>query len=166
MRMLSRFTIAFALLSAAVWTSMAWAQNPLAGAAVSDRQLDSVRGGFDAGGGLLASFGIERATYINGQLVAHSQVSIPDVAHITAGQAQALALATSTVNVIQNGPGNVVEPRSFAPGSAATFIQNSLDNQNIQNLTTINATVNTLGAFRAAHLQESLQASAIQGLGH
>ena len=166
MHTLSRFTVTSALLAAAVWTSMAWAQNPVAAGAISDRQLDTVRGGFDTGGGLLASFGIERATYVNGQLVAYSQVSIPDVAHITPGQAQALALASLTVNVIQNGPDNLIEPHSFAPGSAATFIQNSLDNQNIQNLTTINATVNTLGAFRANHLQESLQASAIQGLGH
>lgn len=162
----SRFIVASALLAALVWTSIAWAQNPTAAGALSDRELDSVRGGFDAGGGLLASFGIERATYVNGQLVAYSQVSVPDVAHITAGQAQALAQAALTVNVIQNGAGNVIEPRAFAPGSAATFIQNSLDNQNIQNLTTINATVNTLGALRANHLQESLQASAIQGLGH
>lgn len=163
MRTLSCF---IALLAAALWTSASAAQDFAGAGAVSDPQLDAIRGGFDAGGGLLASFGIERVTYINGQLMAHSQVNIPDLAHITAQQAQALALATSTVSVIQNGPGNVVDPGSFPTGSAATFIQNSLDNQNIQNLTTITATVNTLAAFRTIGLQETLQASALQGLGH
>lgn len=141
------------------------AQDLASARAASDRTLDAIRGGVDTGGGLLASFGIERATYINGELVAHSQVTIPDIAHVTTQQARALAQATAAVS-IQNGPGNVVDPGSFAPGSAVTFIQNSLDNQNIQNLTTIDATVNTRAAFHAINLQESLQASTLQGLGH
>jgi hypothetical protein len=132
---------------------------------VSDRQLDSIRGGFDIGGGLLGSFGIDRATYINGQLVAHSQVTIPDIAHITTQQAAALAVAMQT-NVIRNGPGNVADLASFSSAPGSTVIQNSLDGQNIQNRTTINATVNTLPLFNALNLQETLQAGAMPSLGH
>ena len=67
---------------------------------------------------------------------------------------QAVANATGTVvtngllTVIQNGAGNTanVGAVSNMPG---TVIQNSLNNQNIQSLMTLNASVNTLAAFRA-----------------
>lgn len=67
---------------------------------------------------------------------------------------QAVANATGTVvtnglmAVIQNGAGNIanVGALSNMPG---TVIQNSLNNQNIQSLMTLNASVNTLAAFRA-----------------
>lgn len=66
---------------------------------------------------------------------------------------QAIATATGAVttnglmNVIQNGPGNTANVGAMAnmPG---TVIQNTLNNQSIQNLMTINASVNTLAAFR------------------
>lgn len=157
--------IALMWLAAASCAGTAAAQNLDRGNAVSDRQLDAIRGGFDIGGGLLGSFGIDRATYINGQLVAHSQVFIPDIAHITSQQAAALTVAMQT-NVIRNGSGNVADPASFSSVPGSTVIQNSLNDQNIQNRTTINATVNTLPLFNALNLQETLQAGAMPSLGH
>ncbi len=67
---------------------------------------------------------------------------------------QAVANATGTVvtngllTVVQNGAGNSanVGALSNMPG---TVIQNNLNNQNIQSLMTLNASVNTLAAFRA-----------------
>lgn len=135
------------------------------GPAASAARLDAVRGGVDLGGGLLGSFGISRATYVNGQLVAHSQVNIPDLAHITAPQASALAGVLQTV-VVRNGPGNLVDPAAFGDRSAATVIQNALNDQNIQNVTTIHASVNTLPDFNMLRLQEGLQAGLVQSLGH
>lgn len=134
--------------------------------AAGDHQLDTVRGGFDIGRGLLVSFGIDRAVYINGNLVSSTSVHIPDVGRMTPDQAAALAVAAGTANVIQNGAGNSVDPTTFDHATAATVIQNSLDNQDIRSLTTINAAVNSQAAFRSLGLQESLQAGLVGSLGH
>lgn len=133
--------------------------------AVGDRRLDAARGGFDSGNGLLVSFGIARQIYVNGNLVSSSNVQIPDVGHITSSQADALALATGTVNVIQIGPGNSFDPSAFRQATGATVIQNTLDNQNIQSLTTLDASVNNLNLFRGLNLQDSLQTGLINSRG-
>ena len=161
-RSISSIVMCLAMVSAA---GAAHAQNVGYGPALSAAQLDAIRGGVDMGGGLLGSFGISRATYINGQLVAHSEVTIPDIAHVTVPQATQLAAVLQTV-VVRNGPGNFVDPASFAGSSAATVIQNTLNDQNIQNLTTIRASVNTLPDFNMLQLQEGLQAGLVQSIGH
>jgi hypothetical protein len=132
---------------------------------VPNERLDTVRGGFDLGNGLEASLGIERAVYIDGNLVTYTSVNIPDLAHVTTQQAMALATALSTVDV-QNGPNNTFDPSSLGNTTATTVIQNTLSNQTIRNLTTLNVSVNTLNAFRDAGLQEALQAAQVQALGH
>jgi hypothetical protein len=131
---------------------------------VGDAQLDAMRGGFDSGNGLLASFGIDRLVYVNGDLAARTSVSIPDVGHMTAAQAHALA-AVDGVLTVQGGQGNTA---TLAPSgaAAATVIQNSLDGQHIQSLTTIDASVNRLDQFRSARLGDTLQGALIQSLGH
>jgi hypothetical protein len=135
------------------------------GVPVANARLATVRGGFDLGGGLEASLGIERAVYIDGNLVTYTSVNIPDLAHVTTQQAMALASALSTVNV-QSGPGNTFDPSSLGKTTAATVIQNTLNNQVIRNITTLNVGVNTLGAFRDEGMQQALQAAQIQALGH
>jgi hypothetical protein len=135
------------------------------GLPVPNARLDTVRGGFDLGGGLQASFGIERAVYVDGELVSFNSVNIPDVAHITTQQAAALASALGTVNV-QIGPGNSFTPSAMTQTSGATVIQNTLNNQVIRNLTTLNVAVNTLNAFRDEGLQQALQNASVQALGH
>jgi len=66
---------------------------------------------------------------------------------------QAVATATGTVttnglsNVVQNGAGNTANVGAMA-NMPSTVIQNTLNNQSIQSLMTINASVNTLAAFR------------------
>jgi hypothetical protein len=136
------------------------------GRPISVARLAAIRGGFDLGNGLEASFGIERAVYVNGNLVTYSSVNIPDIAHITTEQAISLASALNTVNVVQNGPGNTFDPLSLGQTSAATVIQNTLNNQSIRNITTLNVSVNTLNTFRDQGLQQALQAVQTQALGH
>ena len=128
--------------------------------AVSEDKLDDMRGGFDvpALAGLHISFGIDRAVYVNGDLVASASVNIPDVARMTAAQAQQLASVVNTVNLVQNGPNNVAPPDVAAgAAAAATVIQNSLNNQTLQAVTTINAAVNSLPQFRQLNLSNVLQ---------
>ncbi|NOV27106.1 flagellin [Cupriavidus necator] len=200
---------------------------------VTHEKLDDMRGGFEMPG-LQVSFGIERAVYINGDLVVATSINIPDVSRITADQATRLAatlgpaivasthaavanalagnpvtadaaaamgangagaaasasasaragaggtaaaaanggaaasagaaaaglpttvVSTATgqvvtnglLNVIQNGPGNAASVGALA-GTPATVIQNTLNNQSIRSLMTIDASVNTLQAFRS-----------------
>ncbi|CAJ0814789.1 MULTISPECIES: hypothetical protein [Ralstonia] len=129
--------------------------------AVSEDQLDDMRGGFDIPStNLQISFGIDRAVYINGDLVASMTVNIPDVTRMTAAQAQQLANVVNTVNVVQNGPNNVAPPDIAAgAAAAATVIQNSLNNQTLQAITTINAAVNSLPQFRQLSLGNALQSA-------
>jgi hypothetical protein len=131
---------------------------------VGEDTLDQTRGGFDLGNGLVASFGIDRAVYVNGNLVTSTSFNVPDIAHMTAAQATAMQTALSTVQVTQVGPNNTFNPGVI--GSGATVIQNTLNNQNIQSITTINTSTNSLGAFREGALQQALQQSQLQSLGH
>jgi hypothetical protein len=132
---------------------------------VGNAQLDAMRGGFDRGNGVLASFGIDRVVYVNGNLAARTSVSIPDIGHMTADQARALATVGGVLTVIRNGQGSTAS--LAAPGAAsATVIQNSLDGQHVQSLTTIDASVNHLDQFRSARLGDTLQGALIQSLGH
>lgn len=140
--------------------------NALGWLAVSNGRLDVIRGGFDAGNGLVASFGIDRAIYVNGNLVTSISVYIPDLSRITASQAVVLAAATSTLNLVQNGTGNTFNPISLGNGIAATVIQNGLNNQAISSLTTLNVSVNTLNAFRIQNMLNALQTAQLQSLGH
>jgi hypothetical protein len=117
------------------------------GTPVSAERLAAVRGGFDLGNGLQVSFGIQRAVYVDGNLVTYINVSVPDIARITQQQATSLATALGTLNV-QVGQGNTFHPSSSptqpsalssvssqmasaAPATqanAATVVQNALNN--------------------------------------
>lgn len=167
------------ILGGIVWNGFAWAQGasvPVEGAAlepirawqpVSDRRLDGVRGGFNDGSGFVLSFGFDRLVYVGGDLVSSSSVTIPDVAHITRQQAEALVAATGAADVIQIGPGNTVDPAVLqqAAGLGATVIQNSLDSQNIQSVTRLDITLSGLGLLNGVDLQGSLQAAMSSRMG-
>ena len=73
-----------------------------------------------------------------------SVTSLPAMA-IAAGSV--VVTTNGLLNLVQNGPGNSAAAGALA-GSPATVIQNTLNNQSIQSLVTINAGVNTLQAFR------------------
>ncbi|RUL69531.1 hypothetical protein [Dyella choica] len=94
------------------------------GMPVSTQQLAAVRGGFDIGEGLEVSFGIQRAVYVDGNLVTYINVSVPDIAHITTQQALALATALGTIDV-QVGPGNTFDPTSASQVSATAAPQSA-----------------------------------------
>ncbi|KVA22728.1 hypothetical protein WI42_06015 [Burkholderia ubonensis] len=128
---------------------------PAGGAvALSDTRLDAMRGGFDLPGGLQVSFGISRVAFVNGNLVTTTNFDIPDVSRITAQQAQALAAANLGA-LIQVGPGNAAQPGAL-PGLTGAVIQNTLSNQHIQALTTIDTSVNTLSTFKNLNIMSTL----------
>ncbi|AOI72418.1 hypothetical protein [Burkholderia ubonensis] len=128
---------------------------PAGGAvALSDTRLDAMRGGFDLPGGLQVSFGISRVAFVNGNLVTTTNFDIPDVSRITAQQAQALAAANLGA-LIQVGPGNAAQSGAL-PGLTGAVIQNTLSNQHIQALTTIDTSVNTLSTFKNLNIMSTL----------
>lgn len=133
---------------------------------VSQDTLDDARGGYDLGNGLMASFGIDRAVYVNGNLVTSTSFNVPDIAHMTPAQATAMQSALNTVTVTQIGPNNTFDPSSIGQNAGATVIQNTLNGQHIQSITTINTSVNSLNVFRQANFQDALQQAQLQAIGH
>ncbi|MGH8785135.1 MAG: flagellin, partial [Cupriavidus necator] len=65
---------------------------------------------------------------------------------VNTGTAQ--VVTNGLLNVIQNGPGNAAAVGSLA-GTPTTVIQNTMNDQSIRSLMTIDASVNTLQAFRS-----------------
>lgn len=59
-------------------------------------------------------------------------------------------------------PAAMSQARALAMGSAGTIVQNTLDGQTIQSVTTLSTSVNSLGSFRALDWQAGLQAALIQ----
>ena len=129
---------------------------------IDEAVLSELRGGFDSGE-LRVSFAIERATYVNGELVTRISVDIPDLGAITHDQAVALGNALSSVVLIQNGRNNTFDVGSAVAG--ATIIQNTLNDQHIVTLTTLSAGVNTLATMQGINVNESLQQALGRGVG-
>jgi len=131
--------------------------------AVSDDTLDSNRGGFDLGQGLLVSFGITRAVFINGELAAQTTLNFGQLDKMTAGQAMELGRQLSALNLVQNGPGNTVEGPLGAVGG--TVIQNTLNNQRIANHTVINVETNGLSLMKQLNTAATLSEGIARAVG-
>jgi hypothetical protein len=131
--------------------------------AVSDQELDSQRGGFDLGSGLLVSFGITRAVFINGELATQTTLNFGQLDKITAGQAAELGRQLSTLNLVQNGPGNTVE----APisGMGGTVIQNTLNDQRIANHTVINVQTNGMSMLKELNTAATINEGIARAVG-
>ena len=150
--------------------------------AVGDQTLESLRGGFSLGDGLMVSFGISRAVYINGALITETPLNLGHVADITPAQATQISQKLATLSVVQNGPGNTLASGpsttttsnsgatgatvTAIPGSTTgTAIQNSLNNQQIRFQTIINASSNGLGMVRSMNLNSTLTEAIQRSIG-
>lgn len=122
---------------------------------VSDRVLDKLRGGFDVGGGLLVSFGITRTVYINGALMSETTLNLGGLSQLTPAQALQLNGQLNGMNLVQNGPGNSV-PGNLSNIGMGTIIQNTLNNQQINVQTMINASSNGAGLVRNINAQGTI----------
>lgn len=130
--------------------------------------LDEIRGGFELqGSGLKFSIGIERAVFINGNLVASTVLVPKDLQQATGGGSVASAQpvgATGALGIIQNGTGNNISTQQISPNLAGTVIQNTLNDQKIQSVTTINASVNSLQTLRTMSVHNTIQTGIIGSL--
>ena len=124
---------------------------------VSNQRLDNMRGGFDLGLGLLVSFGISRATYINQELVTSMTLQLGDISKLTALQAQRLSQQINLPpQVIQNGGGNLVESGAMNL-PLGTYLQNTLNNQVLRTQTVIDINTNGLGMMKNFNFQSMMQ---------
>ena len=131
--------------------------------AVSDQTLDSQRGGFDLGSGLLVSFGITRAVYINGELATQTTLNFGQLDKMTAGQAAELSRQLNSLNLVQNGPGNTVE--GPMTGVGGTVIQNTLNNQRIANQTVLNVQTNGMSMLKDLNTAATLNEGIARAIG-
>lgn len=125
--------------------------------AVDTHLLQEMRGGFTADSGLKVSFGIERIISINGELHTATRFGMEKAGTFSSSQAAPQGSAGSAVQLIQNGLQNSFAPGQLSQAAAATFIQNSLNDQTIQSVTVINATSNSLELLRSMNLHSALQ---------
>lgn len=125
-------------------------------APVPDAQLEATRGGLDSN--LVVSLGLERLVTINGELVSSHQFNVMDLSRITGSEAAMVRDALVPYQLVQNGAGNtVIDPVMATQAVSALLIQNSISDQLIRSQTTINASVNTLGALKGLSFESSLR---------
>lgn len=125
---------------------------------VDPARLEALRGGFVVPSGLVVAFGIERVVSVNGQVVASTQLRIPDLARITGDEAAALA-ALRDSQVVHVGAGTLV-----SGDTGGLVIQNAVDGQAISARTSLDVGVNTLPLFRDAQLAATITNAVVAGL--
>ncbi|MDR3383416.1 hypothetical protein [Cupriavidus basilensis] len=137
--------------AAATAVGNALASNPVT-AGTSGANGSSAAGGSSSSTGTSASASGSAGTAVT---------SLPATAIAAAGAA---VTTNGVLSLIQNGPGNSAAASMLA-GAPVTVIQNTLNNQSIQNLVTINAGVNTLQAFRAQVANATLNNALLSAAG-
>lgn len=135
------------------------AQDMMAAPAVADAELAASRGGFFGQDGLLVSFGIERAVYVNGVLSASSSFNFS-----SAGASKSGA-GTTLVQIGPEGSNlfHAAQGTGSLPGGLAV-IQNTLDRQVISNHLAINAQLANMSVFRDISLQSALRQQMINAV--
>jgi hypothetical protein len=108
--------------------------------AVSEAELDELRGGFEVHtrlGSLRIGIGITRGVEVNGHLVAHSSSAAP--------------------LIVQIGHHNSALPASaFHAGAMPTVVQNTLDNQTLKTFTIVSASINSLSVLNGMRLGDMM----------
>jgi hypothetical protein len=119
-------------------------------AAVPDSRLADVRGGFEsADGSLRLSIGVQRQVLVDGNVVAVSTLHLCEPGCAAVGSGGGLS-------VIQRGAGNSMTPLSVSVPASAIVVQNTLDQQKLQALTTIDVTANSLQLYKGSALQAAV----------
>jgi hypothetical protein len=124
--------------------------------AVDTSTLDGYRGGFVTDTGFSVTLGLERLVTINGNLVDQTQINFGDLGKLTSGQATLSPDAIGQLRLIQNGVGNNLSVQLGQNALGGTVIQNTLNDQLINNQTIINASVNARGMLQTMNFQSTL----------
>lgn len=122
--------------------------------AVDEKRLANIRGGFVTTTGLILSLGIERSVSIDGTMVSQTNLHIQDVRSLTSADATALKNSLQPI-IVQRGQANLL-PSSASQLPAATFVQNSLNDQSIRTNTVISTTVNSGSMLKEINFMSSV----------
>lgn len=133
--------------------------------AVDDATLDAARGGFDLGGGLVMSLGIERTVSVNGVVQSATALNIADMSRLGSEQAGQVAASLGALSLVQNGAGNTLISAPLAQAMGATVVQNSLNDQLLRTQTVISSTLNSAALLKTMNFQGSLLDALSGGLG-
>lgn len=129
---------------------------------VGDEALGEMRGGFTTDGGLQVSFGIDRAVYVDGNLVAQTHLEVNQLGQLSAGGVQSTPVA-GNVAVLQGGTVLQTIP---LPQGVATVIQNAADSRQLQSVTSVNAVVNSLALWHRLDVQTAVSEGLVGALQH
>lgn len=134
------------------------------GAPVGPETLAELRGGFEIAGGLSLSLGIERVVSVNGEILARTNIAIPDLAAMTGDQARLAQNALGAAQLIQIGGNNYAAADLNLP-NGATLLQNSLNGQDIRTATTITSTVNSMSLLKDMNFQSTIRDAVVRSPG-
>ena len=137
---------------------------PVLGTPVAAAALDAARGGFEVAGGLSLSLGIERVVSVNGEIMARTNIAIPDLAAMTAEQARLTQDALGAARMIQIGGNNYAAADLNLP-NGATLLQNTLSGQDIRTATTISSTVNSMSLIKDINFQSTIRDAVVRSPG-
>jgi hypothetical protein len=137
---------------------------PVLGKPVAATMLDAARGGFEVAGGLALSLGIERVVSVNGEIMARTNIAIPDLAAMTAEQARLTQDALGAARMIQIGGNNYAAADLNLP-NGATLVQNTLSGQDIRTATTISSTVNSMSLIKDINFQSTIRDAVVRSPG-
>jgi hypothetical protein len=108
--------VALALLLALLPGLAAAMKKPFADlAALDDARLDQLRGGLDAGQGLILSIGLERVVTIDGTVMTRQLLTFNDLSVLLQGGIPTVEFIAAATQIVQNGTGNTVGSRPLAP---------------------------------------------------
>lgn len=124
---------------------------------IDTARLDEMRGGYELPSGQVLSFGIERAVYVNGELLASNTLRISDLSKVSAADVKAIAAFNEGL-VVQIGDHNTFEPAKLPGG---VVIQNTLDNQHIISITRMDVGSSVLSSFQELNTANALHDSLI-----
>ncbi|SEM89306.1 hypothetical protein SAMN02800694_2049 [Luteibacter sp. UNCMF331Sha3.1] len=156
--MSTRILLTVALLAGGACASVQAADFPV-NRSVTDAQLDRIRGGFDFGDNLKASFALQRTVLINGMEAMRTTISVPDIASMTADQATALQNAMRTTFIAN---GMVSGPTVTTPPTANEAAVASAANGVVGNAATATAPVGAAAA--TAPVVTSIPSAGLPGL--
>ncbi len=160
-----RTALLAALCSAGAAMPLAQAAGPSGfGPPVDAAQLDTLRGGFEIAGGLSLSLGIERVVSVNGEILARTNIAIPDLAAMTGDQARLAQNALGAAQLIQIGGNNYAAADLNLP-NGATLLQNTLNGQDIRTATTITSTVNSMSLLKDMNFQSTIRDAVVRSPG-
>lgn len=144
------------LVQAAAWSDDWSEENFPAWQAVGDDELEAVRGGFLFSNGVQVDIGIQKAAFVNGVEQFRTQIDVSEGV-----QSRILSEANS---VLQLGVGNTLDGVEIPAGS--TFIQNTLDNQLLDNFTVVDVRIKNLDTLQQQPIPAfpSIQDFAIPGI--